>query len=255
MIKKRIWILFLCVIFIILTGTVLLMLLKKTSEKNTGFSSDISPYTKSEIETYTFAIKDKVQIFSSCCDIIIKQKKSSKITVKLEKMVGDKSEENLQKELEHIVCKQDENKISIGFEDGYTSLVNSKTVKAEIIVPNGLKELEIDSNIGDITLNGIYKTTKVDMDTGDFNFSGYVNNFNINASIGEISLKIKKLDANDRFSINGNTGDVQIELPRRSKIKLTGAQSNCIKLGRKIKRSNTGAEIEINRTISDVKIK
>ena len=197
---------------------------------------EVAPYTEKETETFTFTATDTLDISALCCDVTVSQDDCMDITVELHKMVGDKKEENLKNELEHIICKMEQKKLLLGFEENYNSTVNSKYVKAEIKIPKSVQNLQITSKSGNVDVRGRYKQLAVHSNTGDINVTA------------------DELEADDVFEISGEIGDVNIRLPKQSKINITGQQKNEIQVGDGIVQSEEGAVIEVNRSTSKVKI-
>lgn len=224
------------VLLIILFVAVVLPKKDKAGEESVQFSKDIAPYTEKETETFTFTATDTLDISALCCDVTVSQDDCTDIIVELHKMVGDKKEENLKNELEHIVCKMKQSKLFLGFEENYNSKVNSKYVKAEIKIPKSVENLQLASKSGNLDVRGSYQQLAVYSNTGDIN------------------VIADELEADDVFEISGEIGDVNIRLPKQSKINITGQQKNDIQVGNGIVQSEEGAVIEVNRSASKVKI-
>lgn len=209
---------------------------KKGEEMGTRFSKEIAPYTKSESETYHFETTEVLHVSAQCCNIVIQQKKCSDITIELSKLVGDKREEHLQEELDQMSCKMENGKIFIGYSTYYESQVNSKYFEAKIIVPKTLSKLELVLEKGNLDVKGDYRSIVVD------------------SNVGNVDLDLKKLEREDVLRIDGKNGNVNIMVPKKSKVNITGTQKENVQLTSTIQQDEDGITIEINKSISRIKI-
>lgn len=221
---------------VVIIGIILFFQRKGKGNTNIEFSKEVAPYTKTEEESFRFEAVEELNISSISSNLVLKQEDCSEICVKLLKKVGDTSEEHLEEELAHIICKMADSTLEIGMEKGYQSAVNSKYMKAELTIPEKVKSLNIVSQTGDVEVDGSYDKIAIDSNTGD------------------IKLNISELDTEDNILLNGKIGNVNIKLPKQSKIKLCGSQQNNVKLGDGILQDEDGTVIEVNKSTSRIKI-
>lgn len=206
---------------------------KKKNETN--FSDETAPYTKIKEEEFVFKATDRIELVSKCCEVIVKESQDADIKVKLFKKVGDRKEDNLEKELDKITCQMTGERLELGYQ-GEEQSVNSCYAKAEISLPSTLLDVKCDCYIGDVTIEGTYDTVYVQSNTGD------------------VKLNLDKINENGKYVIDGTIGNVKIKLPKNSNIQICGTQKDNVKVANDIHIENKGAIVEVNKTISDVKI-
>lgn len=225
------------ILLIVLITAVLIVWGRMTEKENhDNFSDEIAPYTESAEEEFLFPVKEQLEISSSICDVVLTQKKCSDITVKLTKRVGDKQKEHLQDELKKISCRMTEQKLELGYLDDVEPVANSKYVRAEIIIPDNVKNLTVESQVGDVEATGEFDKVL------------------INSKVGNVKLNVKKLDDEDNYTLNGEVGDVFIIIPKGSKINLCGEQADDVVLADSVVKDASGAVMEINNQTAKIKI-
>lgn len=222
-------------VIIIFTFVILILLYMRQSRVTEHkFSKDVAPYDKSMEEEKNFNTNEELSLNVNTCNIKVLQKDCKEIQVKIIKAVGDEKEENLQSALDSFKCEMEENKLTIGFPDDIDSVVNSTYASVEIALPRMVKKFILQSSNSDIRIEGSYQ--KMDL----------------TSNIGDITLKLTDLAPDSSFYFSGENGDINIMVPKDSKLNLKGASD--IKIDKDIQTSEEGTEMKFHRTISDIKI-
>ncbi|EKN40267.1 putative lipoprotein, partial [Clostridium botulinum CFSAN001627] len=172
-------------------------------------------------ETNEFSYKiisDTVRIKSNCGNLKIKKGNVDEVKVTIEKLVGGKSEDELQEALNSISCTLEDGTINISLSSKDKSKISSVNIEATIVIPKKINSLNIENNIGNIELEGNYKDLKVQMENGNISYKGELEKSNISSKVGNINLNLQQLESNYQYEINGEVVNVNIKVPNKSKI-------------------------------------
>lgn len=238
---------------VIITTT---LTLNACSKKNKiKFHHKIAPYTKEETKDYSYKIdSDIVKIKSNCGNLNIKKDNVDKVKVTIEKHIGGKSEDKLQEALDSINSTLEDQTININLSNKYKSSINSVNIETTIIVPKNITSLYIQSSIGNIQLEGNYKSLKLEIENGNISYKGDLQKSNIISKVGNINLNFQQLDKNCEHQINGEVINANIKVPKKSKLKLIGSGVNKIKVKNKENISEDGGIFNINIKTGNITI-
>ncbi|WP_434303766.1 hypothetical protein [Clostridium botulinum] len=230
--------------------------LTSCSKKNKiKFDDEIAPYTKKETNKFSYKINsDIVRIKSNCGNLKIKKGNVDEIKVTIEKLVGGKSEDELQEALNSISCTLEDGIINISLSSKGNSSISSVNIETTIVIPKKISSLNIENNIGNIELEGNYKDLKVQMGNGNISYKGELEKSNISSKVGNINLNLQQLENNYQYEINGEVVNVNIKVPNKSKINLIGSMANKIKVKDRGNISEDGAVFDINVKTGNAKI-
>ncbi|WP_427340215.1 DUF4097 family beta strand repeat-containing protein [Caloranaerobacter sp. DY30410] len=108
------------------------------------------------------------------------------------------------------------------------------------------KAIRLVSDTGDITVKG--RSEKLDVITRvgeiDLDMEKLVN-ANIKSEIGDVNVRLRIIDYNGEYMFGSKVGDVKIEIPKDTKVSISGLEKGNIKLDG-IKLSEDGVKLYIN---------
>ena len=225
-------------------------------KNNSSFDTSISKYVIEDSSKYEFeASNDTLIIDSKCTDIVINKADVDNVQIEIEKKLGANDEEELKKANEFIECCYDGRNLNINTDLSAFKSVNSKNISSKITIPNYVKHLELNNEVGDIQVNGYYEELRVKEDTGDIKCTGEIELGDIKARVGEIELELENIQDIFKYNLVADTGDIKIHVPINSNIKIKDIEKEKVKFDKNINVNDSGAEFTIKNNIGTTEFK
>lgn len=233
---------------ILITACMTLLTACTSNKTNQSFDKNISKYSKSITETFNYDINNnKLIIISEKSNLEIKKEPVKNVEVKLLKSVGGNVENGLDKGIESINCNLEENTITISADIDKDLGINSINISTQITIPNNINELEISNKCGSIEISGDYDALEVNAETGKIKYDGILKYADINSKIGAIKFKFKEILPEYVYKFSGDTGRVDIQLPKKAQVNLDEVNAMKVNLKGDVQESSEGYKLYINR--------
>ena len=196
-------------------------------------------------ESYDSSACDKLTVNTSGGDITIKQSDDNQIRITARG--GNQNSFNVSNDdgtisIQYFVPK----KINL-----FGKNIHNMFPNIDIYVPeNAIDTFEIDSNIGDITIeNQLNANLKVSCDIGDIKADTLCGAFDIHTDCGDID--IKNININKNSSASTDLGDIEIEHTNNIRIDYKTSLGNC-----DIKNNNIESDIilKVETSLGEIEI-
>lgn len=237
---------------------IITLILTSCVQKNKNkikFDKESVPYSKEEISDYTYKIEgDSLGIKNDCGNLKIEKSNVDKVKIRMEKLVGGKSEDKLQDVLDSMNCTLENGVVNINSTWKDNSAVNSINIETTIIVPSSIQSISIENNIGDINIAGNYDALKIDIENGEISYTGNLKKGSIFSKIGNVNLNLQNLNSDYSYDIHGEVVNAKIKIPKGIKIKAIGSMAEKVKIKDGINVDEDGAIFDINAKVGNINI-
>lgn len=237
---------------------IITLILTSCVQKNKNkikFNKEIVPYSKEETSDYSYEIKGtSLEVNNNCGNLKIEKSNIDKIKVRIEKLVGGKSEDKLQDALDSIKCTLENEVVNINSIWKDKTTINSINVETTIIVPNSIQSINIKNNIGNVNIAGNYDDLKIHIENGEISYNGNLKKGSIFLKIGSIDLNFQSLKSDYSYDINGEIINGKIKIPKGIEFNVIGSMAEKVKIKDEINIDEDGALFDINAKVGNINI-